>query len=218
MTIIESAAQTIDNPRGRGVGLEGGEGLPLWMTCEQKVGDPTSKLGYVPAIEILYVLPGSGSEIYDLLTIASIPNQFEGMDFTLDRYLINGYGIQHDSDSIVVEPVTTFDDTYDTGLVYSYIMYFYVDHDTATFTIPLETNLIGSVSGVRIIHNNVIRDVVDLSIDHDQFVIHEQLYTTDSILVTVFHNGQGTVFGGSDNSGSDALVDDSKYYKFPNDD
>lgn len=46
-----------------GIGLNGIEGLPLWMRSQQTLGDPKSVLGFVPAIELAYLKPGSAKAV-----------------------------------------------------------------------------------------------------------------------------------------------------------
>jgi hypothetical protein len=96
----------------RGYGVSGKEGLPLWMMCEQTLGDPTSVLGYQCAIELAYVKPGGGPAAVKALTTAGINEDLQGTVITVDRYLLlsNGTasttfdGPEHGTDEI-----TTFD-------------------------------------------------------------------------------------------------------------
>jgi hypothetical protein len=82
-----------------GVGVAGNEGLPLWMSCEQTPGKPASRLGFVPALVIAYVAPGSGPIAVTSLRISGVVEDMAGKVFTLDRYLIDTYR----------EVTTTFD-------------------------------------------------------------------------------------------------------------
>ena len=59
--------------------LASGEELPAWMTTEQILGDPESVIGYIPALEVAFVNPGTGVGIVELLneitiTIITLPS------------------------------------------------------------------------------------------------------------------------------------------------
>ena len=94
-----------------GIGLNGSEGLPLWMSCRQIPSDPTSVLGYVCAVVLAYVIPTSGPGIAQTLTTAGINTAVEGWTIDVDRYLLASSGtssMTFDFDS-TTGSMTTFD-------------------------------------------------------------------------------------------------------------
>lgn len=91
-----------------GIGLNGAEGLPLWMNSQQKLGDPKSVLGFVPAIELAYLIPGSAQAVLRHIRLA-----MEGWDDLLgtklifDRFFLLRYGSTEttfDKDIYVPDP------------------------------------------------------------------------------------------------------------------
>lgn len=70
------------------LGFNGPELLPLWMRCEQVLGDPSSRIGHVPAITVAFVAPGKGVE-----TMRDIVRNLDrltpqGRILTFDRFTI----------------------------------------------------------------------------------------------------------------------------------
>jgi hypothetical protein len=75
-------------------GPTGVEGMPLWMMSPQ-TDDPASVIGYVPAIEVAYLQPGTGAALlsqFDTTLIAGTANVEDsflaGRLVPLDRYLL----------------------------------------------------------------------------------------------------------------------------------
>lgn len=204
-------------PRRRGVGLAGNEGLPLWMTTEQIPGDITSIPGYVPAVEILYCQPGKGARVLAQLEAAGINSIFQGQPFTVDRYLVNGYGIQRDGEigSSGGLP-TTFNTTlWDNGLTYEYDTYHNVYLNTSSFVIQLLPTVINRVIGVERIRGEDRETLTEVRLEVDRVLIDEPLLAGDVVVLVLDQNGQATLYDDALNTGSDALTDDGKYYKFP---
>lgn len=52
--------------------LANSEELPDWMTTEQILGDPESVIGYIPALEVAFVKPGTGASIVEALSVITI--------------------------------------------------------------------------------------------------------------------------------------------------
>lgn len=88
-------------------GLAGNEGIPMWMTTQQTAGKPATVIGWIPAVVVAYVKPGTAKAAVVALQIAGAEKQMEGRKFTLDRYLITKNTAQQ----------TTFD----VGLTYTYV-------------------------------------------------------------------------------------------------
>lgn len=75
-----------------GIGLSGKEGMPLWMTSQQILGDDTSILGYVPAIEIAYIKAGQSNAVIRNLNIALDGyDEMMGQKLIFDRLLFLRY-------------------------------------------------------------------------------------------------------------------------------
>jgi len=86
-----------------GIGLNGVEGLPLWMSSQQIYGDPTSILGFVPAIELAYLKPGCSTTVIRHLKLA-----MNGWDDMLGAKLI--------FDRFVLQRYTSTETTFDTDI------------------------------------------------------------------------------------------------------
>lgn len=81
----------------RGLGITGKEGLPFWMDCYQIPGNPASRIGYVPAIEIAYLKPNTGEQVVRSLKIAGFDADLTGSEIIVDRYLILSDGFIYTS-------------------------------------------------------------------------------------------------------------------------
>ena len=69
-------------------GLVGEEHLPLWMTSQQILGDETSALGFVPAIELMYLNAGYPAQsIMASLQVTDFNTLVRNKRFTIDRYV-----------------------------------------------------------------------------------------------------------------------------------
>ena len=79
--------------QSRGIGLSGKEGLPFWMTCEQRPGFPSSVIGYVPAIELAYLKPGQGAQAVKTMVQAGFESNLRGKVIPIDRYLLSSDGL-----------------------------------------------------------------------------------------------------------------------------
>jgi hypothetical protein len=94
----------------RGIGIPGTEGLPFWMSCEQTKGKPSSRIGYIPAIELAYLKPGKGAQAVKSLIQSGFQEALQGRPITVDRYLLIGGGtFSTVFDSGVGDGLTTFD-------------------------------------------------------------------------------------------------------------
>jgi hypothetical protein len=81
-------------------GLDGGETLPLWMRSEQTVGDPTSRLGYVPALVLGYLRVGSATGVLRLIAKYASEFPVEGTVYVFDKlWLSNGRALQLEWDA-----------------------------------------------------------------------------------------------------------------------
>jgi hypothetical protein len=209
--------------RTRGLGLSGREGLPAWMTSEQIPGDPLTSLGYVPAVEVLHCRPGQGKRVLASLQASGINERLQGKIFTVDRYLLNGYGVELQGEASSSGGLPTdFDGglptIFDTGLEYEYDLQYTVTHNSSIIAIPLLNAAINRIVSVSHQRGLVITPVVSLSLEQDQLVISRVLLTGDIIIITLNADGGDLDFDDALNAGSDALTDNGKYYKFPNSD
>jgi hypothetical protein len=60
---------TLNTALTNNLSLSGGsENLPLWMTSPQVGNDTTTALGYIPAIALAYLLPGTGQAVLNSIT------------------------------------------------------------------------------------------------------------------------------------------------------
>ena len=93
-------------------GISGREGLPLWMMSEQELGKPATTLGYVAAIELVYVKAGSGPAIVRALETAGFNEDMQGTTIRVDRYLLLSDGqvsTTFDGIDFGTNELTTFD-------------------------------------------------------------------------------------------------------------
>ena len=94
-------------------GPSGVEALPLWMTSEQELGEPGSILGFVPAMVVAYVKPGSGNTVANLLNADStLPPP--GREISFERLFtfehVNRQGTTFDGGETTFDGETTFFD------------------------------------------------------------------------------------------------------------
>jgi hypothetical protein len=85
------------------------ENLPLWMMCPQSGNDPTTALGYIPAVVLAYLQPGQGAPILNRINALTVPSE-RPTDPTNPIAL--GHQMQFDQYYVVfqtVSKVTTFD-------------------------------------------------------------------------------------------------------------
>lgn len=191
----------------RGVGLSGKEGMPLWMTCRQKPNDPLSVLGFQPAVELAYVKPGLGPSILNILRNGGFEKEFNGLDFTVDRYLLSSIGTL----------TTTFDNT----LIYDFDLQYTATAGQTTWTIPQVIN--EKISRVQLNYQDVLGS--DWSISGDAFTLANPANDGDFLVITSSTSGQETTFDGplltvdpTDEYTTFDLISlpvTGKYYKFP---
>lgn len=93
----------------RGIGLSGKESLPLWMDCEQTPGLPSSRIGYIPAIELAYLKPGQGAQAVKSLVLAGFEQAVSGRVIKIDRYLLISEGFISLTFDVDGTDITTFD-------------------------------------------------------------------------------------------------------------
>lgn len=94
-------------------GVTGVEAMPEWMSCEQIAGDPTSVMGFFPALIIGYVKPDMASPIVATLnTSTTLPPP--GRAVVLERYFLNAHvnrlGSSFDGGTTIFDGGTTFFD------------------------------------------------------------------------------------------------------------
>jgi hypothetical protein len=100
LDIVRDCGFPTSNPRLRAqVGLGSSESLPRWMASPQTANDPTTALGYVPALLVANVMIGTGEALAKALN-ADTDLPPEGRQITLDRYYLY---------SITYSAPTTFD-------------------------------------------------------------------------------------------------------------
>lgn len=81
--------QTSDRVGDPGPGLNGREGLPMWMRTQQTIGSFRGTYGFIPALVVAYAKPGAGAGMVARLISAGFQNEFTGKTFTVDRYFIS---------------------------------------------------------------------------------------------------------------------------------
>jgi hypothetical protein len=103
--------QMPETATSRGLGVPGKEGLPFWMTCQQIAGKSTSVLGYTPAIELAYMLPGHGAQAVKSLQQAGFEAALTGHPILVDRYLLisDGLKLTEFDVSLIDNSLTSFD-------------------------------------------------------------------------------------------------------------
>jgi hypothetical protein len=63
----------LDPTETHDMSLKGPENLPLWMTCPQTGTDASTALGYIPAVVLAYLQPGTGQGVLDRISLRSVP-------------------------------------------------------------------------------------------------------------------------------------------------
>jgi hypothetical protein len=87
-------------------GPSGVEAMPLWMRSQQVIGDPDSVPGFVPALPVAYMLPGTGSALLATLNNdPQLPNT--GRLLSFDRYFL--FAIRFSESTFFDTQTTTFD-------------------------------------------------------------------------------------------------------------
>ena len=93
-------------------GVTGVEAMPEWMSCEQIAGDPTSVMGFFPALIVGYMLPNTAAQIVASLN-ASTTLPPPGRAVVLERYFLNEHvnrlGTGFDGGTIFDAGTTFFD-------------------------------------------------------------------------------------------------------------
>jgi len=91
------------------LGINSAENLPLWMACPQHNNDPATAIGYISAIVIAYLIPGTGQSILDAISNRSEPAELP-MDST--DPIRNGHVVEFDQYYVSFDSTsnqTTFD-------------------------------------------------------------------------------------------------------------
>ncbi|NJO61609.1 MAG: S8 family serine peptidase [Richelia sp. RM2_1_2] len=86
---------------GYGGFVDDTELLPFWMGSEQIINNPSSIIGWIPAVPIAYVLPNTAKTIIDSL-IEEQKTTLKGQSFIIDRHLVYT--------TPILTPTTTFSD------------------------------------------------------------------------------------------------------------
>lgn len=82
-------------------GLNGGEILPEWMTSPQIVGDNSTIIGYIPAIEVCRVMPGQGETVLTRLMAEEVIGQrLLGRELDFNSLGIEPYADKNDNPNI----------------------------------------------------------------------------------------------------------------------
>lgn len=93
-----------------GIGINGSEGLPLWMKDSEIAGDTESALGWVAAIPLVYCTPGSGTVLSVNLKQLGLEQTLTGQTFEVDRYVVSITSDKYIIWDPTMNPTTTFDD------------------------------------------------------------------------------------------------------------
>jgi hypothetical protein len=93
---------TINPLQQESLGLDGGESLPLWMTCTQADG---TRIGYVPAIVEGYAMPGRGRDMIASAGFDTVLRTGEVLKF--ERILREGYFVAHTRIQDTYRPLIT---------------------------------------------------------------------------------------------------------------
>lgn len=195
---------TQQTPTTRGVGLSNKEGMPYWMSCRQNPSDGLSVIGFVPAIELAYLKPGTGNMVLNSLINAGVEAKFSGLAFTVDRYLLTN--------------ITSITSSFDIGLVYDYdLQYLASDGQTE---IVLHEVIMPNVKGLT-----VNGTVTAFTANSDRLVLSTPLVEDDVVVVSMTHTGLETTFDGPDQPIEPTeeyttfdlitIPGAGKYYKFP---
>lgn len=82
----EDLISTVDGRNG--IGLDGQEGLPMWMRTVSDTKKPPAPLGFTPAVILAYAKPGKGLITANSFVRFGLQSQFMGRVFTVDRYFV----------------------------------------------------------------------------------------------------------------------------------
>lgn len=97
-------------------GVNGVEAMPEWMACEQVQGDPTSVMGFFPALVVAYTKPGLAAPLVANFNLASQQGVLPppGRRVVLERYFLNDHvnriGTTFDGGTTTLDGGTTFFD------------------------------------------------------------------------------------------------------------
>lgn len=95
------------------LGVDGVEALPLWMRSEQVSGVATSVLGFVPAIPICYLKPGTGRAVLNSLIKNAALLENNGKVLHFDKYFVTSdilvNTLSLDNDATLFDVNTSFD-------------------------------------------------------------------------------------------------------------
>lgn len=92
--LVQKLGLATDDDRLRYLlGPAGVEGLPRWMTSAQAAGDPTSVIGFIPAVVIAFLNPGQSQRIINLIGKEK-PLGF-GKVYSFSRYIVAGGDPDH---------------------------------------------------------------------------------------------------------------------------
>ncbi len=115
LDFVKDLGFATDDPATRILtGVTGVEAMPEWMSCQQIAGDPTSVMGFFPALIVGYVKPGLAAAIVANLNLPSAALPPPGRSVVLERYFlsdhINRQGTTFDAESSTFDGGTTFFD------------------------------------------------------------------------------------------------------------
>ena len=113
-----------DNPKF--LGINSAENLPIWMSCPQSNNDPSTAIGYIPAIVVAYLLPEKGKQVLDTIAV-----RFEPDESPVDSSdpIRRGHVILFDQYQVIFESIsakTSFDSdltSFDNSLIFDYYPY-----------------------------------------------------------------------------------------------
>jgi hypothetical protein len=94
------------------IGYNGRERLKQWQFSEQISGDISTILGYIPALEIIYLKPGRATNILKKFNKSGLNNFNLGKKLIFDRFVYDylvQLGTTFDQTTIFEFNMTTFD-------------------------------------------------------------------------------------------------------------
>jgi len=113
-----------DNPKF--LGINSAENLPIWMSCPQSNNDPSTAIGYIPAIVVAYLLPGTGKQVLDKIAVRYKPDE---SPIDPSDPIRRGHVVLFDQYEVIFESIsikTSFDldlTSFDNGLIFDYYPY-----------------------------------------------------------------------------------------------
>ncbi len=108
------------------LGINAAENLPIWMSCPQSNNDQSTAIGYVPAMVVAYLIPGTGKKILEDISVRlELPESSIDMADPIRR----GHVVEFDQYRIEFESIsrrTTFElnsTTFDGGIEFDSFPY-----------------------------------------------------------------------------------------------